>query len=159
MVYTLVMTHTLVIVYTLVMTHTLAYCQTSIIHNTLPWMTTHKEYTSLKPCQGKTQWDKNQWQRKKSTVFLWTFKCFWIASLKPCKGKSSGIQLSKGKRVQLAHILQSIYSPSWVHRSSSVNEKVLMSTHANIMNNLLYCLSCHMTISAWHQYHLSSGEY
>jgi hypothetical protein len=70
MVYTLVMTHTLVIVYTLVMTHTLAYCQTSIIHNTLPWMTAHKEYISLKPCQGKTQWDKNQWQRKKSTVFL-----------------------------------------------------------------------------------------
>jgi hypothetical protein len=41
-----------------------------IIYNTPPWMTTHKEYASLKPCQRKTQWDKNQWRRKKSTVFL-----------------------------------------------------------------------------------------
>jgi hypothetical protein len=39
-------------------------------HNTPPWMTTHKEYASLKPCQGKTKWDKSQWRRKKSTVFL-----------------------------------------------------------------------------------------
>ncbi len=41
-----------------------------IIYNTLPWMTTHKEYASLKSCQGKIQWDKNQWRRKKSIVFL-----------------------------------------------------------------------------------------
>ena len=40
------------------------------IHNTPPWMTAHKEYILLKPCQVKTQWDKNQWRRKKSTVFL-----------------------------------------------------------------------------------------
>ena len=122
-------------------------------------MTVHKEYALLKPCQGKTKWDKSQWQRKKSTVFLWTFKCLWIVSLKPCKGKPSRKNLSKGKRVQSAHIVQSIYSPSWVHRSSIVNEKVLMSTHANIMNNLLECLSCHLIKFAWHQHHSSSRAY
>ena len=141
-------------VHTLVMTHTLAHClhlshdshisilATSINHNTPPWMTIHKEYVSLKLCQGKTRWDKNQWRRKKSTVFLWTFKCLWIASLKPCKGKPNGKNLNERKRVQLAYILQSIYSLSWVHRSSIVNEKVPMLTHTNIMNNLLDCLSC-----------------
>ena len=61
--------------------------------------------------------------------------------------------LSEEKRVQSAHILQSIYSPLWVCRSLIVNEKIFMVTHANIMNNLLECLSCHLIVSAWHQYH------
>ena len=69
---------------------------------------------------------------------------------------------SEWNRVQSTHILQNVYSPSWVHRSSIVNEKILKSTHANIMNNLLECrswLSCHLIVSAWHQYHSSSGAY
>ena len=100
--------------------------------------------------------------RKKSTIFLWTFKCLWIASLKSWKGKPSGKNLSEGKRVQSAHTLQSIYSLLWVHRSSIANEKILKSTHTNIMNNLLEChswLSCHLIISAWHQYYRSSEAY
>jgi DNA-binding transcriptional MocR family regulator len=54
---------------------------------------------------------KNQWQRKKSTVFLYLFEYVRIASLKPCKQNPVGKNLSEEKKVQLAHILQKILLP------------------------------------------------
>jgi hypothetical protein len=82
--------------------------------------------------------------------------------IKTLQRKTQWEKLSEGKKVQSTYILQNVYSPSWVHRSSIVNEKILKSIHASIMNNLLECrswLSCHLIVSAWHQYYRSSRAY
>ena len=47
---------------------------------------------------------------KKSSIFLHSFWCLLIVPF--CKGKPSGRNLSEGKRVKLAHIPLSFYSPS-----------------------------------------------
>jgi hypothetical protein len=64
--------------------------QTHVIYNTPPWMNTHKEYTSLKPCQGKTQWKKTNDEGKRVQYSCVFFSAFKIVSLKPCKEKPYG---------------------------------------------------------------------
>ena len=47
------------------------------------------------------------------------------------------------------HISFRVFTPPHEYIDLQLSmKKILMSTHANIMNNLLDCLSCHITISA-----------
>ena len=52
----------------------------------------------IKNLPRKNPVGKNQWRRKKSTVFLCHLECLRIASLKPCKGKPSGKKLQRRKK-------------------------------------------------------------
>lgn len=67
----------------------------------LRWSSTHaKMYLQVSPMDDytisicllktflrNTSWGKKMWRRKKSTIFLCSFKCFKIVSFKPCKIK------------------------------------------------------------------------
>ena len=86
-----------------------------IIYNTPPWMTTHKEYASLKSCQEKNLVGKNQWRRKRNTVLLCFYKCLKIASLKPCKGKPCGKKTLAKEKEYNQHII------FWNTRESAIN--------------------------------------
>lgn len=89
----------------------------------------------VKTLPRKNPMGKNQWQRKNSTVFLWTFKCLWMASLKPWKGKSNEKKPKQRKKSKISTCHVKLLLPlirTW---------KIFRSMHANTVHHFLKCCS------------------
>ena len=74
-------------------------------------MTTHKEYSSLKPCQRKTQLKKTNGEGKRVQYSCVSLSAFRIASLKPCKEKPCGKKTIVKEKEYNQHISSRTFTP------------------------------------------------